>query len=457
MTIKTGIPKTSYIPAVGGVRNSTSTARVGYSRSLSAGLAAGVQGDASFAGEPGELRLLTLSPANSSDPAYAYLPWAASYLGAFRVPGGDYGTAPYDDLNYTENPVIGLGSAPNRIFMAGRDTGGTKNVRAFAEFSIPTLIGGTSLSALNIASNTQVFRDVLSSPPSVTTDWSEGRVLSHMRAVNGMVVGTAYGYYTSTDTPIWVLDNASSIATASLRGFFDISGRQIYGGWITDIPPEHQTALGGTHIIGFSMAGDRAILSKYSNGPSMAVIDLSGITSGSPPSNGATISITPLMEFSQPNGLTPEGSLGASGTAWTYMSGGEIGFIVPNTRTYMIIGTSGGHVTGSTYWDPHPPWAEYKGYGPLSEEDEYNYYWMFDLDEILAAENLYDPAPYEHGVLSVAFDNGPGDNSLHKVAGAAFDKNTSRLYISLSRADNSQASESALPLVVVYDFSGVTD
>jgi hypothetical protein len=404
----------------------------------------------------GEQLLLTLISANSSNPAYTYLPWSASYLGAFRLPGDDYGPAPYNDLNYTHNPVIGMGSAANRIFVAGRDTGGTKNVRGFAEFSIPALVGGTSLSALNIAANTQVFRDALTGQPSAATSWSEGRVLSNFVVVNGMVVGTAYGYYTSTDTPVWVLDDATDITNANERGFFDISGRQVYGGWINEIPTEHQAALGGTHLIGFSMAGDRAILSKYSNGPSMAVIDLDGITSGSPPSNGSTISITPLMEFSQPNGLTPEASLGASGTAWTYMSGGEIGFIVPNTRTYMVIGTSGGHATGSTYWDPHPPWSDYKGYGPLSEEDEYNYYWMFDLDEILAAENLYDPRPYEHGVLLVAFDNGPGDNSLHKIGGVAFDKNTGRLYISLDRADNSQASESALPLVVAYDLSGIT-
>jgi len=56
--------------------------------------------------------------------------------------------------------------------------------------------------------------------------------------------------------------------------------------------------------------------------------------------------------------------------------------------------------------------------------------WFFDVDEILAAENVYDPRPYAYGKWSVPFDDG----GRHLVIGATFDPATSTLYVALESA-----------------------
>lgn len=426
------------------------------------GLMRGAGAAAPAGGGGSSTDLLTLNSGLSGTAGYKYWDHTSNYLGGFRFPYANYGGIPGDNLNYTSQPSIGIGSSSSKLFIAGRDRGGTKTVTTFAEFTIPALSTSGTLSSLNIASNSQNFVEALTGAPVDTSSWSEGRVLAGMYTINGMVICTAYGYYTSTDTPLIVLDSATSLSTASKRGYFDLAARQNFGGWITAIPSYLQSAFSGSHLIGFSSAGSRAILSKYSIGPSAAVIDVSSstsITGASPPSNGSTLSVTPVLNYPLPDSLTPEADLDLSGQYWTNCSGAEVGFIVPGTRTYMCIGTSAGHSSGSTYWDPHPPWDDYKGYGPLSEPDRYNYYWLFDTDDMLAVKAgtmaIADVLPYEQGAIVFAFDNGPGDTTLHWIAGATHDPSNNRLYVCLDRADNSQASESTLPLCVVYDLSEI--
>ncbi len=67
---------------------------------------------------------------------------------------------------------------------------------------------------------------------------------------------------------------------------------------------------------------------------------------------------------------------------------------------------------------------------PYTAGDSYNYYWLFDVDEILAATDVYDPRPYDYGKWSVPYDDG----GRHKVIGATFDPAKRVLYVALGNA-----------------------
>lgn len=404
--------------------------------------------------------LLTLNSGNSGNPAYKYWNVATNYVGASRFPGGDFGTGnggQGNNLNYASDPIIALGSASNRIFIAGRNYG--EKVTTVAEFSF-TLSSSGSLSSLPIATNTQGFREILNNGPVDGESWS-GRTIGAMANVNGRLMVSAYGYYDGTNRPIIVADSLT-LSSAGFRGYFDMPNRQHAGGWLTPIPASRQAAFGGTHLFGFSMSQTRAILTKYSIGPSAYVYDANASNSifGSTPlSNGSTLTAPIAMDFDISHGLTPQANLGNAGTTWTYCSGGQIGFIVPGTKTYMVLGISAGHASGSDYFDPAPYDASFKGYGPNDPADIYNYYWLFNVDDMLAAKNgtiqVYDPDPYEQGQLSLQFAGSPGWTTYKRLGGAFFDLETSRLYITLARADGSQASESTLPLLIVYNMAGL--
>ena len=423
------------------------------------GLMRGAGAAAPAGGGGSSTDLLTLNVALNGTAGYKYWDYDAQYLGAFRVPFANYGGIAGDNLNYCSDPIIGMGSTTGHIMIAGRNRGDT--VTTIAELAIPALSTSGTLSSLDIATCSQNFIEVLTSAPTDGETWS-GRMIAGIANVDGKVVVTAYGYYTGANRPVMVIDDVSPLSSASFRGYFDMTNDQRAGGWVTPIPASYQASFGGTHLFGFSMSQTRAILSKYSIGPSAYVYDFSAgnsITGASPVANGSTLSTTVALDYPLANGLTPEANLGNSGTHWTYCSGGQIGFIVPGTRTYMVIGFSAGHSSGSAYYDPAPYDAGFKGYAPNSASDIYNYYWLFDVDDMVdvlnSVINSYDPDPYEHGQLSLRHDGGSGWTTLHHVGGATFDATNNKLYISLQYADDSQASESDLPLILCYDLSGV--
>ena len=69
--------------------------------------------------------------------------------------------------------------------------------------------------------------------------------------------------------------------------------------------------------------------------------------------------------------------------------------------------------------------------------------WLFDLDEILAADSPSDPRPYAHGRWDVPFDDG----GEHRIIGATLDPASRTLYMSLSEAG--QVGEFDRPPLIV--------
>lgn len=421
-------------------------------------------GDGSVSGI-GNNYLLSLLPANASNDTYKYWDVNASddtYLGAFRLPQGNHGGSD-DDFNYAHTyPSIAVHST-NKMFVAG------KNVPTYdagvAEVTIPTLSQGTDVSNINTATISQNFFNIRGSAASDNGEWGvNGSAINGMCVVNGRLMVSYYALY-DTEGPgnplcnqnFMVLDGLT-LEAAGLRGFF--TGTQVahYTGWISPVPSARQIELDCTHLCGNTSGDSRSINNRNSMGPSLFKLNMNAsgnIASASPPANGSAVVPTPtaILDYSLANPLTPIADMVNAGEYYTHLSEGHFGMIVPGTRTYMVLGFSGGHTNGTTYGTP--PWGGYQGFYPIVQSDVSNYYWLYDLDEILSATNVYDPVPYEHGAFNAKFEGQQLDTQMNNIRGGSFDDTNDILYLSIDGGDTSPNEESDYPMIIAYDLSGI--
>jgi hypothetical protein len=394
--------------------------------------------------------LLTLNPANSGTAGYRYWDYDADYSGAFRLNS--------NNMSYSSYPTL--------IFADGGDTllvgcayGTGDNSYNLMGFNVASITPSTSssLSALPLASvNISAFNPVSSAP--VTGDWAFGARIAGGVEYNNRVMANVYAFYDSDhvqNRTTFVLNDAASPGLTGERGFFTGTDIAYSCGWICELPSDIKTAFEGTHIFGMSTGNSRSIHDRFSVGPSLYIYDAdasNSVVGSTPPSNGGTFPLEQLIFYPLgANGLTPEADLDQAGQIWTNLSEAAYGFAVPNTDTYFVIGFSGGHNSGTNYG---------AGHHPNDPDDWENHYWLFRLSDALKVKSgviaePYQVPCYEHGQIIFRFDGTSPYTGIHTCSGATFNAANKRLYIALSRGDDSQGTESSLPLILTYDMTGV--
>ena len=411
-------------------------------------------------------KLLTIS--GSTDSTHKKWNLATSYLGAFRMPNATYGSLPGNQasVNYDARPVIGLTSS-TKFVIGGGSNGDT--FKSIGEYNIPALSTSATLTSLNTATNSKNFVDPFSAAPNEGSNWGVAPQLGGICAYNGRLMVNYFAFYDGSnlaDRSLLVMNDVTTLSTASERGTFAVLANpntSHASGWISPIPAAYQSSFGGTHIFGQSSSNMRSIESRFPIGPSAVVYNAdasNSVTGSSPVADASTLTTTTVLDYSLAHMVNLSGDLSASGTNWTHISSAQYGFIVPGTKTYCVMGLSGGHNTGVTYVDA-PSWGGYKGYWPNDAgdpgggSDMYNYYWLFNVDDMLAVKAgtiaAYTPQPYEHGILPMStWGDGLGIYVSY-IAGATFDATNNKLYMSLFYGDDSVSG--GLPLIVCYDMS----
>jgi hypothetical protein len=252
-------------------------------------------------------------------------------------------------------------------------------------------------------------------------------------------------YPTATQTTGLVRD-ATKLNSTVTRGFYQMMGAAQSAGYMGPIPPEYQTEFNGAkYFTGWSSV--YSILSRYSLGPTLFTFDPYTTISRQPP---AIINTTAYMNFAYetvPLGgfddatawepCTSDGPFPPSSPLWNPLSRAVFGFLVPNYNTFVAIGSTAGLESGIGYKGTQENGVACGGPCPFLLNDYYNYYWMFSIDDILAAENVYDTQPYAYGIWDVPYDRpskNEGQPGLHKILGGTIDDNAGILYIALEGA-----------------------
>ncbi|MEM9071886.1 MAG: hypothetical protein AAGE52_25475 [Myxococcota bacterium] len=360
------------------------------------------------------------------------------YVGAFRFASSTFGES---SVNYA---VGTLGYNPDRrsLFIAGH-----AQHNAVAEFAIPDRYGTADVveELPLVGEPLQEFQRLLDRPSTGNPDGMDRYTGLYWH--EGHLIVQANRWYDASgrarDTTLLVVDGDLS---GSIRGYFQLTGAAHSAGYISAIPPAWQDALGGSTLAGW--ASNYSIVSRYSVGPSLFVFEPDAVTDqASNPAAGGAIEATPWMNFGYADGqFLADDALeyacdredevttcesGASASAlWNIISRGMYGFIVPGTRTYAVFGSSGGVETGLGYKIDQDDGRLCGGPCARGASDYYNYYWFFDIDEILAADEVHTPRPYAYGPWSLPFDDG----GAHRILGGAWNADEEVLYLSLANA-----------------------
>lgn len=392
---------------------------------------AGVESDASDPGLPVE------DPDTSDEPGRFQMT-DLEYAGAFRLSSDDFGDS---NVNYA---VGTLGYNPDRhsLFVAGH-----AQHNAVAEFAIPQELGmGDLVEDLPVVEQPlQPFQRLLGRSDNGNPDGMDR--VTGLYWNDGHLIVQANSWYDAdggaSDTTLLVVDGELD---GSVVGYFELEGAARSAGFVSPIPTEWQSRLGGPALAGW--ASNYSIVSRYSVGPTLFAFDPSHVTAnaGDPSAHGPIAARGWLDypyaggELLAPDALDYQCSMdddvtncdeGATGSGlWNYLSQAMYGFIIPGTRTYALFGSTGGTRTGIGYKIVRDDGSLCGGPCAHGADDYDNYYWLFDLEEILAADSPSAPQPYDYGAWDVPFD----DQGSHRIIGGAWDPTEGVLYLSLGGA-----------------------
>ena len=361
------------------------------------------------------------------------------FAGAFRVNNGRFGGT--DDtytLNYSKG-TMAIDPARNSLFITSHD-----HRTMIAEFPLDVTPGfATDVRDLPQTSGaTQNFLNVFS---GVSNNEGLNRITGMMVVDNSLIVNAETWYDGAADNrdTTLVFPDAGNLA-GNVDGLFQMSCAANCAGYMGHIPPVWQSAFGGAqYFSGWSSV--YGIAARYSQGPSLWTMNPNDIVYGDASVNPA-IETTAYMNYAYNTcWLSPDANGPKDGGAdglWNTLSSGVFGFFVPNSSTFAVIGSNGGINSGIGY-----KIRGCGGYCSVDPDDDYNYYWFYDINDILAAANPCDIRPYSHGIWNVPYD----DNGNHKVTGATFDHEKNKLYVAL-RGAAQIGNYDRPPLIVTFEF-----
>ena len=375
---------------------------------------------------------------------------AIEYQGGFRLSAAAFGDSEYPSLSYSPG-VIAFNPANHSLFVVGHDY-----EQGIAEFIIPNIVNSRDINDFEVGE--QVLQNFI---PFHNTDRVDTGIDNYFRItglalINQKLVVNYFNWYdaggTETDTSV-VFQNASDLANSEIIGPYQLQGAAHSSGWLTKIPEQWQSSLGGTYIAGH--AGG-SIISRLSVGPTAFVFSPEDKLLSR---NTGAVTTQPLLNFSLTNMLYDKSIYGEEiesadailyndnrqNELWTISSNAAYGFIVPNTNTYMTVGHSKGHDSGLGYKITQDNGTICAGPCPYQADDHYNYYWLWrvsDLQKVQVGElQPYDLRPYLYGKLD--------SPSAATLKGGAYDASSGLLYVALKNGDTVGAY-SRPPLFLVY-------
>ena len=370
------------------------------------------------------------------------------YQGAFRLPSGDFGSPQYSGFNYG-GTAIGYNPVNDSLYVVGHDW-----YQLSAEIKIPQIINSNNLSSLNTATVLQPFYDAF-----------EGlRMSVDPTDINGIKVGgqmiygdqlylSAYTFYDAdnTQSTSHFVRPLNLSTQGQVRGPYKIGdiGAGFVAGYMTQIPQEWQSELGGQAITGKCCL---AIISRTSLGPAAFSFNPQDVNNQNP------VSATPLLYY--PINYPTIGKWGEEGNLYNgTMQIGGIVFPV-GSRSVLFFGSSADtfcYGYGTT--DPNLVGTKDQNgvkycYDPTSSSKGTHGYpyrykvYAYDINDMIAVRNgqkqPWEITPYANWEIVLPFRN---ENRVIRIGGVAYDPQAQRIFVSQEYGDGS------LPVIQVFKVS----
>lgn len=334
-----------------------------------------------------------------------------AYVGSFALPDGDFGASRFGyggkGLCHYKDPVSGK----DTLFMQGHDW----YPGCVAQVEVPA-VGGTASVLQNF---TEITEGALGSLAS-----SDSNIYG-MLVYNGRLIVGASCYYDGDASQVnsHGVSGLTLSAGGDFHGFYPLSATanpRSLGGYMTTIPPEWQTLLGGPALTG---KGCLSIISNNSAGPCATVFDPDTVGVSNP------IPGTTLIFYPIEHPLAPEASTNELFNLATHMAG--IAF-PRGSRSVLFFGRQGigtyCYGDASVCTDPCDASHGTHAY-PYRHQ-----VWAYDANDLLqvrsGTKQCWEMHPYAIWTL-----DGMPSGDCADMEGAAFDPDTGRLYITESYAE----------------------
>lgn len=363
------------------------------------------------------------------------------YQGAFRLPQGIIGASAFS----YGGSALAFNPARNSLFMVGHD-----QQQLVAEVSIPAT-GTGPLASLATASLLQTFADVTDGKAQSVANASTDQVrIGGLLPYNGKLIASTYVYYDGEGKQVlshFVSGTDLSVKTDA-QGPYQVGtmGAGFVSGYMANVPPPFQTALGGQAVLGNCCL---SIISRTSYGPALFSVNQASL--GTLP-----LTVTPLVYYTAEHPLWPWGGDSLLFNGSTNVTG----VVFPaNARSVLFFGKQGigpwcygtgtanqaqaGQPTGQGDVFCYDPTDSSKGGHGFPYAYQVWAYDAWDLAAVTRGEQQpWDIKPYATWALALPYAGG----SL--IRGAAYDPATARVFVTQQYGDGDR------PLVHVFTVKG---
>jgi hypothetical protein len=264
---------------------------------------------------------------------------------------------------------------------------------------------------------------------AIDPDVNESKVLGGSLAWNGRTVVSAYTFYDGSGNA--TASHFAGPSLTSLAGPYRLGGAGpgLVGGYMGVVPPEWRPLLGGPALTGLCCV---PVIGRSSYGPAVSVFDPDLIGAQNP------VPSTLLLGY-QTAVLGEWGGNNPLFNGATKMGG----VVFPTgSRSVLFIGRHGDNFCYGEGAACDDPTDSSKGNHAYPYRHQV---WAYDANDLLAvrqgAKKPSDPRPYAVWTLP-----GMADDGSAKMASAAYDPSTRRLYVAAT-------SGSAIPRVHVYQIT----
>jgi hypothetical protein len=357
------------------------------------------------------------------------------YTGAFRVVAGGESNS-----NYAVG-ALGFNPENNSIFLAGHS-----HDNAIAEFAIPSSLSfETQAKNIPEAAVLQQYVKVLNKKEVGNSTNKINGILYHNQ--NLLVSSEIYydGSAGNADN-LQVFSNVLDINSSPYTGMLQLEGKAQAAGYMFKVPADLQERIGSEYITGW--ATNNAIVSRYSQGPSLYKFNPEQAIDSVVTVN-RTIESSPIMyfPFSKDKQMVKDSNLYSFDVSpiWGPKSQAFYGFIIPGTTYFLAVGKNSGLHSGVGYKITQSNGNVCGGPCSYDSSDKYNYYWLFDINDMLDADKPWLVKPVSFGKWSHPYDK----NGAHGIIGGTYDDEKNILYLALSGAGKIGSYDTP-PLIISY-------
>ena len=395
------------------------------------------------------------------------------YEGGFLAPQGNFtiqGEATSTSMNYSIGNIA-YNHVKNTFYATGHNVQGD----CIIELGMPELSKDTDYTQWNRADNI-----VQSFVRPQNTRWDDGLAepsrfeiygLHYNDESNRLMVQYTDSYRNLPPAAnVAIFEDADDLQNCDISGWYSMTDSNgalpDYGvGSVSAVPPEYADIFGYEYIANGTR--DQAIISRLSVGPSAAFLNYPA-----PAGAGATLPVENNLWYDLTNPLFNEETQTAE--SWNDDNSdftndiwvdGEVAcaLIVPETRTYMVIGNdkfrrSSAYYKGVDYAADNVSVSN----GPQAYHgaDWFCEYWLYSVDDLLRVKNgeitPYSVRPYERGMLNLpVLTGGENENEIH-FTGGNYDPVNNRILLSVNYGDRVSTGRRPLYLSYKIDVDGVT-